>query len=188
MRTFTSTFQSLLRSPGGLRSLVNVPTGRMIVLGEAPLLGVLTGQMALEVCEVLGQPSARLWTLYNTTGPDVLSRIRKSFNQDMAELGSTPSILPYYRICADAPAAAHPIEPLQFWLNPHDDLTQAAGLGSQWLEPLSFAPRNGLILAQLNSHMLSAESIGALKAAGLLIDHGNLEDHWTEQVPSQELA
>lgn len=182
-----------IRSRGGLRSLVNMPSGEMIVLGKAPLMGALTGWFGVEVCSRGPELSARIWTLYDHSGQDVLTRIRNSFTKGTPAIKTTvdphsSSILPYSRICADAPRSAFPVAPLHFWLDPLDELTQAAGLGSQWLLPLSFTPREGLILAGLNMHMLTAESMQQLQAAGLLIDHGNLEDQWAEPPSAPVLA
>lgn len=161
------------------------------MLGETPLMGVLTGQLALEVHGQELQPTCRIWTLYDCSESDVLTRIRNSYakvSQITPSVATPSTFLPYSRICADAPVAALPSKPLQFWLEPNDELTQASCLGSQWLEPLNFAPRNGLILAQLNRHMLNADCMRALQTAGLLSDHENLKGHWIDPVSAGALG
>lgn len=190
--SLTWTVPSGARAHGGRLSAVNVPTGKMIVLGEAPLMGALTGLLAIEVCSESKknqQVRARIWTLYDSTGQDFINRIRHSLTKPFratALNGSNPStLLPYSRICADAPLSAQPVEHLQFWVDPQDALTHTAGLGSQWLEPLSCAPCDGLILTQLNHHMLSSDSMHELQVAGLLLDYSSLEDYWSDETPAQ---
>lgn len=147
-------------SPGGLKSLDITPKGRLIVLGETPLMGVIAGKIAIEVCDTHTAPMAKLWTLYEDA--------RFGLHTITGRKAPSLTLLPYSRICADAPHGLMTRDALQFWVNPQDPLTQYAGLGSQWLERITMTPRNGLWLTHLNVHMLNAKAMSELKHAGLL--------------------
>lgn len=124
------------------------PIGNLIVLGEASLCGALTGFLAIEMCPDHQGRTSRLWALYKD-----------------ASQGSER--LTYGRICADGPGGA-PATALAFWIDPRDRLTQAAGLGCEWLIPSPTLPAHGLVQAEINTLMLPTE---VMRHLGLLPEH-----------------
>lgn len=125
------------------------PQRPLIILGEAPLLGLSTGYLAIELGPASTKAGARLWTLYR-------------------ENASLSSLRAYGRICSNAPEEdtpeedALPCDALLFWINPRSQLTQVAGLGCDWLIPTKTRSRNGLERVEINTLMLQSEAFTTL--------------------------
>lgn len=136
----------------GLRSAQHAPERKLIVLGEAALLGALSGFLAIEVGPDGTTTGSKLWALYESA---LWSFTKHSDRRKMQQL-------PYARIDADAPLGTDVLDDLTYWIDPTDSLTCAAGLGSEWLIPVTAAPSCGLILAKINSLMLDAETVNIL--------------------------
>lgn len=137
------------RQPYG--AAVCMAAAQLLILGQAPLMGAITGYLALEFGPQGGTSGARLWTLYDHE--------KGVFPWGQRE---TPTKLPYARLCSDAPRGAPELAPLTFWVNPKDPLTQSAGFGAEWLDEVPCTPRNGLLMARLNPLMLDSAAITAL--------------------------
>lgn len=123
------------------------------MLGQTALMGVLTGFLAIEL-GAQGAAGTKLWTLYEHETP----RYPWPFNSEALKVQR----LPYARLCADNPLGAQPLADLCYWINPRDELTQCAGLGSEWLIPLAGVSRNGLIPVSINTLMLDTSTLAAL--------------------------
>lgn len=120
------------------------PQRPLIILGEAPLLGLSTGYLAIELGPASTKAGARLWTLYG-------------------ENASLSSLRAYGRICSNAPEEDTPEEDaLLFWINPRSQLTQVAGLGCDWLIPTKTRSHNGLERVEINTLMLQSEAFTTL--------------------------
>lgn len=136
----------------GLRSVQQRPAMKVVVLGTTPLLGALTGLLAIELGASGTAAGSKLWTLYSYE-PTSLSRA-------LGMAGPQPiQQAPYARLCADAPPGATEIDDWTYWINPHDPLTRAAGIGSEWLIPIETHPKCGLILARINRLMVTMETL-----------------------------
>lgn len=148
MSNFLKT-ENLIRDEfAGLRSKQIVPVNPVLVLGRSQLIGALEGFMAIELGPDNTATGGKLWTMYTASG---------GFwsNQN-------PRMLPYTRICASPSFQLRNPEPLSFWVNPSDVVTQAAGFGSGWLLRTKSAQRMGLVLVQLNTLMLDAQALETL--------------------------
>lgn len=166
MKTFPS--KRAFRSFGqhsmmcGLRSAQQAPERKLIVLGEAALLGALTGFLAIEVGPDGSAIGSKLWTLYESAPSSLLWSFGAHSNRPKIQQ------LPYARIDADAPLGTDVLDDLTYWIDPTDSLTCAAGLGSEWLIPVPTASSSGLIQAKINSLMLDADALNIL---GMSSDH-----------------
>lgn len=132
----------------GLRAKQLSPVNAVLVLGRSQLMGALEGFMAIELGAGNTATGGKLWTMYQA-GDGIWST-------------QNPRLIPYTRLCASAPHETGDPSALTFWVNPMDELTQAAGFGSGWLQEISATPRMGLVLARLNTLMLDAQTTEAL--------------------------
>ena len=107
--------------------------------------------MAIELGSNNSTTGGKLWTMYQADGGLWLDQN----HQDSR-------MLPYTRLCADAPFNVPRPLALTFWVNPLDELTQAAGFGSGWLQKKQTSQRMGLVLVKLNTLMLDAQTTDAL--------------------------
>ncbi|WP_371436212.1 hypothetical protein [Polaromonas sp.] len=142
----------------GLRAQQHAPTNKLLILGQAPLMGAITGYLALELSPAGDARGSKLWTLYDH---------EMGFLPWPSRNGHIKQKTPYARLCADAPTGLGVPLPMTFWVNPLDELTMAAGFGAEWLLPIAGVPRSGLVLAQLNTLMLDADATTVLTGHSL---------------------